>query len=214
VLPAVGTFRAKFWYVRQVFSFLDLAVLVKVAQKVPAPLMWATAAALIVYLLVFAVPNGTGIAVSTVLLLFTGILFTVVGATAIRTLVQGWFLARIGFVGFICFGVATAVVSRAQAFRPVFIMGTFLVIVMATGFRAAFRTGQVRSGIITAVGTGTAAAALVLVTASVLHLQHPPIGSVVVLPAAAAILGAVGALFGQRFGCSDVDVLTLGTNFV
>jgi hypothetical protein len=207
VLPAVGTLRARIWYVRQVLSFLDLGGLLEVAGKVPAPLLWGSAAALVVYLLVFALPYATGMAVSTVLLLFTGIVLTIVGATAIRSLVDGWSLLRTGLVGFICFGVATAVVSSAQVFRPALIMGTFLVIVTATGFRGAFRTGQVRSGMVAAVGTGTAATALMVVTVSVLHLQHPPLTSIPVLPATAAILGAIGALFGKRFGCSDVDVL-------
>jgi hypothetical protein len=60
--------------------------------------------------------------------------------------------------------------------------------------------------------TGVAATVLIVVTVSALHRQHPPIGSAVVLPASAAILGAIGALFGKRFGCSDVEVLV--TNLV
>src|SRR5262249_39934933 len=70
VLPAGGTFRAKFWYVRQVLSFLDLAVLVEVAGKIPAPMLWGTAATFVVYIVLFTVPYATGMTVSTVLLLF------------------------------------------------------------------------------------------------------------------------------------------------
>ena len=213
VLPAVGTFRARIWYVRQVLSFLDLGLLVEVAGKIPSPMLWGIAATIVVYILLFTVPYATGLTVSTVLLLFTGIVLTIVGATAIRSLVECWSLLKTGVVGFICFGVATAVVSSAPVFRPALIMGTFLVTVTATGFRGAFRTGQVRSGIVAAVANGTAATALVVVTVTLLHLQHPPMGSVVVLPATAAILGAIGALFGKRFGCLNVDVLILATNF-
>jgi hypothetical protein len=136
------------------------------------------------------------------------------GATAIRSLVDGCSILRTGVVGFICFGIATAVVSSAQVFKPALVMGAFLAIVTATGFREAFRTGQVRSGIAAAVTTGTAATALVVVRVTLLHLQHPPLGSVVVLPAAAAISGAIGAMFGKRFGSSNVDVLIFATNFV
>jgi hypothetical protein len=51
-----------------------------------------------------------------------------------------------------------------------------------------------------AVGTGISVTALIVLTVRLLHLPHPPLTSVVVLPAAAAILGAGGALFGKRFG--------------
>jgi hypothetical protein len=214
VLPAVGTFRATIWYVRQVLSFLDPASLVKAVRRIPAPFLWGTAAALVVYLLVFALPYATGMDVSTVLLLFTGIVLTLVGATAIRSLPDGLSLLQTGIAGFICFGVATALVSSAQVFRPALIMGTFLIVVTATGFRCAFRTGQIRSGIVAAVGTGTAATALLVGTVTVLHHQHPPFTSILVLPAAAAFSGAIGALFGKRFGCPDADILIPGTNFV
>jgi hypothetical protein len=213
VLPAGGTFLAKIWYVRQVLSFLDLAVLVEVARKIP-PLLWGTCASLAVYILLFAVPYATGTTVSTVLLFFTGIVLTIVGATAIRNLIEGWSLLRPGLVPFICFGLTTAVAVSAKVFRPTLIVGTFVVIVTVTGFQWTFRTGQFRSGIVAAVGIGTAAAALILVAVSLLHLPHPPIRSVVVLPAAAAILGAIGAVFGKRFGCSKADVLILTTIFI
>jgi hypothetical protein len=215
VLPAVGMLRARLWYIRQVLSFLHIAGLVKAAGYIPAPLLWGAAATLLVYVLVFALPYLTGMALSTILLLFTGIVLTIAGATATRrTLVESWSLIRTGFLGFICFGVTTAVVSSAQVFRPVLLMEMFLVIVTATGVQAACKTGQVRSGILAAVGTGTAVTALVVVTVSVLHLPHPPFASALVLPAAAAILGAIGASFGKRFGRSDADVLISPVNFL
>jgi hypothetical protein len=215
VLPVVGTFRARIWYVRQVLSFLDLTCLAKVGGRIPAPALWGTSAALVVYLLAIVAPYATGIAASTVLFLFSGIALILAGATAIRTLADAWFLLRTGFVGFIGFGAAIAVVSSGQVFRPAFLMATFGVIVMATGFAGTFRTGRVRSGILAAVGTGAAATALLVVTITILHHHsHPPIASAAVLPIAAAILGAIGALFGRRFGCSSDDGLILATNFV
>jgi hypothetical protein len=51
VVPAVGVFRARMWYIRQVFSFMDFAGFVEVLGKIPAQLLWGTAAAIVVYLL-------------------------------------------------------------------------------------------------------------------------------------------------------------------
>jgi hypothetical protein len=200
VIPAVGKFRAQIWYVRQVISFLQVADVMDVAGRISAPLLWSAAAALVGYVLIFALPQGTGIPLSTVLFLFTGIVLIVGGATAIRTCLDAWSLIRTGLLGFICFGVVTAFVSSAQVFRPALIMGTFLIIVTATGFRGAYRTGQVRSGIAAAVAIGTAAAVLVVVTVNVLNLPHPPLEAAPVLPAMAAISGTIGSLFGKRFG--------------
>src|SRR5215472_7431683 len=67
VLPAVGTFRSRIWYVRQVLSFLDLGLLVEVAGKIPSPMLWGIAATIVVYILLFTVPYATGLTVSTVL---------------------------------------------------------------------------------------------------------------------------------------------------
>jgi hypothetical protein len=214
VLPSVGAFRARIWYIRQVLSFLDVVGLVKVIGKIPTTLLWGTAAWLLGYGLFVAAPYRTGISVSTVLLLFIGIVLIIFGATAVRTMTAGWSLLRIGVLGFICFAVATAVVTSADVFRPALLMGTFLIIITAMGFQGANRTGQVRSGIITAAGAGIGITALIVLTVSLLDLPHPPLASVLVLPAASAILGAIGASFGKRFGRSDGDVLILPMNFI
>jgi hypothetical protein len=198
-IPAAGTFRADIWYIRQVFSFVDVAGLVEVAGKISSPAMWGTAFALFGYVLIFAVPHAVEMPLSTVLFLFTGTVLIIGGATAIRTLAEAWSLLRTGFVAFICFGVVTAVLSRAQVFRPSLIVGMFLIIVTATGFRGARRTGQIRSGIVAAVSTGTAAGAVVVATVSVLNLPHPPLSAASILPGMAAISGTIGALFGKRF---------------
>jgi len=214
VLPAVGTVRAQIWYVRQVLSFLDVAALKEFVGMIPLPLLWGTAAAFLAWLLFIAVPDGIGMPVSSVLLLFTGIALTISGATGIRTLVKARFLVRTGFLAFVCFAVVTVLVSTAEVFRPALIIGAFAVIVTATGFQSARRTGQIRSGIAAAAATGVAATALVLALVGVLELRHPPLASAVVMPAAAATLGTIGALFGKRFGCADVEVLILVTNFL
>jgi len=214
VLPAVGTLRARIWYVRQVLSFLNASALVKVAEMIPPVLLWGAGVWLLGFGLVFMVPYVTGMAVSTVLVLFAGIVLTLGGATAIRTLLKDWSLPGTSFLGFACFATVTAVVASAPIFRPLLMMEAFLAIMTVMGFSGACKTGQVRSGIMTAVGTSISVTALIVLTVRLLHLPHPPLASVVVLPAAAAILGAGGALFGKRFVYADVDVLILTMNLV
>jgi hypothetical protein len=200
VLPAVGTFRARIWYFRQVMSFLNVADVMDVAAKISGPLLWGAAAALLAYVLIFALPSATGIPFSTLLFLFTGIVLIVGAGTAIRRLEKRRSLFRMWYIGFVCFAAVTAVVTSAQVFRPVIIMGTFLAIATTTGFHGAWRTGLVRAGIVVAVGIGTAAAAFLFVTVNVLNLPHPPLLSALALPAMAAISGTVGAVLGKRFG--------------
>src|SRR5262245_36402345 len=60
VLPAVGAYRARIWYVRQVLSFLDVGSLLKIIPKIPATLLWGAAIWLLGYGLFFVAPYETG----------------------------------------------------------------------------------------------------------------------------------------------------------
>jgi hypothetical protein len=200
VVPAVGTFRARIWYLRQVTSFLNVADTMDVAGKISKPLLWGTAAALIAYVLIFALPSATEIPFSELLFMFTGIVLIVGGTTAVRTLEQRRFLFRMCCFGVVCFAAVIAVVASAQIFRPVIIMGAFLVLATTAGFHGAWRTGLVRTGIVVAVGIGAANAALLYVTVDFLNHPHPPLLAAFALPVMAAISGTIGAVLGKRFG--------------
>ena len=76
VVPAVGTFRARIWYLRQVTSFVNVADTMDVAGKISKPLLWGTAT-LIAYVLIFALPTATEIPFSELLFVFTGIVLIV-----------------------------------------------------------------------------------------------------------------------------------------
>jgi hypothetical protein len=207
VVPAVGTFRARIWYLRQVMSFLGVADAMDVAGEISKPLLWAAAAVLIAYVLVFALPSATEIPFSELLFVFTGIVLIVGGATSLRTLEHRRSIFRMCCVGLVCFAVVTAVVTSAHLFRPVIIIGAFLVIAITTGFHGAWRTGLVRTGIVVAVGIGTVGAALLYVTVDFLNLPHPPLLAAFALPAIAAISGTIGAVLGKRFGAAAVTCL-------
>jgi len=204
VLPDVGTFRARIWYLRQVMSFLSVADAMDVAGKISKPLLWGVTAALFAYVLIFALPSATEIPFSTLLFTLGGIVLIVGGATVIRTLENGRSLIRMCCVGFVCFAAATAIVTSAQVFRPVIIMGTFLLIATTLGFHGAWITGLIRAGIVVAVVVGTAGAGFLFVTVDVLNLPHPPLFAAFALPAMAAICGSIGAVLGKRFGSSAV----------
>src|SRR5262245_21215777 len=204
VLPAVGTFRARIWYLRQVISFMNVADAMEVAEKISKPLLWGVVAALFAYVLIFALPSATEIPFSTLLFTFGGIVLIVGGATVIRTLKNRRSLFRMCCVGFVCFAAVTAVVTSAQVFRPVIIMGTFLLVATTIGFHGAWITGLVRAGIVVAVVVGTAGAALLFVTVDVLNLPHPPLFAAFALPAMAAVSGSIGAVLGKRFGSTVV----------
>jgi hypothetical protein len=156
--------------------------------------------------LIFALPSATEIPVSELLFMFTGIVLIVGGTTAIRTREHRRFLFRMCCVGVVCFAAVTDVVASAQIFRPVIIMGPFLVIATTAGFHGAWRTGLVRTGILVAVGIGAANAALLYVTVDFLNHPHPPLLAALALPAIAAISGAIGAVLGKRFGYVAEDV--------
>ncbi len=198
VLPAVGTFRARIWYLRQVMSFLSVADALDVAEKISGPLLWGTVVALFGYALIFALPSATAIPFSTLLFLFTPIVLIVPSAAVVRTLEKRRPLFRMCCVGLAPFAAITAAVSSAQVFRPEIIMATFLVITTAVGFHGAWITGLVRAGIVVAVAIGTAGAVVLFVTVDALNLPHPPLIAVFALPAMAAISGTIGAVLGKR----------------
>lgn len=204
VVPAVGTFRARLWYLRQIMSFLNVADTMDVAGKISKPLLWGAAVALIVYVLVFALPSATEIPFGELLFMFTGIVLIVIGATAIPTLEHRRPLFRMCCVGLVCFAGVIAVVTGAHLLRPVMIMAAFLVVATTAGFQGAWRTGMVRTGIVLSVGMGIACAALLYVTVHFLSRPHPPLSAALVLPVMAAISGTIGAVFGKRFGSPAV----------
>jgi hypothetical protein len=204
VLPAVGTFRARIWYLRQVMSFLNVADAMDVAGKISKPLHWGLAAGLFAYVLVIALPSATEIPFSTLLFTLGGIVLIVGGATVIRTLENRRSLFRMCCVGFVCFVAATVIVTTAQVFHPVIIMGTFLLIATTIGFHGGWITGLIRAGIVVAVLVGTAEAAFLFVTVDVLNLPHPPLFAAFALPVMAAICGGIGAILGKRFGSPAV----------
>jgi hypothetical protein len=205
VLPAVGTFRARIWYLRQVISFLNVADVLDVADKISRPLLWGTAVAFFAYILIYALPSATEIPISTLLFLFTGSALIVGSATAIRTLEKRRALFHMCCVGLVCFTAVTAMVMSAQVFRPVIIMASFLAIATVTGFHGAWITGLVRAGIVVAVAIGTAAASLLYITVDVLGRPHPPLSAIFALPVMAGICGAIGAILGKRFGSPAVN---------
>jgi hypothetical protein len=206
VLPAVGTFRARIWYLRQVMSFLNVADAMDVAAKISKPLLWGVTAALFAYVLIFALPSATEIPFSTLLFTLGGIVLIVGGATVIRTLENRRSLFRMCCVGFVCFAAATVIVTSAQVFRPAIIIGTFLLIATTIGFHGAWITGLIRAGIVVAFVLGTAGAVLLFVTVDALNLPHPPLFTAFALPAMAAISGSIGAVLGKRFGSPAVIV--------
>jgi hypothetical protein len=134
VLPAVGTFRARIWYVHQVMSFLNVADVLDVADKISRPLLWGTVIAFFAYILIYALPSATAIPFDTLLFLFTGIILIVGSATAIRTLEKRRALFHMCCVGLVCFAAITAMVMSAQVFRPVIIIASFLAIATVRGF--------------------------------------------------------------------------------
>jgi uncharacterized membrane protein len=147
-----------------------------------------------------ALPAATEIPFSDLLFMFTGIVLIVGGTTVIRTLEHRRFLCRMCCVGLVCFAAVIAVVMSAQTFRPVMIMGAFLIIATTAGFHGAWRTGLLRTGIVVAVGIGAANAVLLYVTVDFLNRPHPPLLAAFALPVMAAISGTIGAVLGKRFG--------------
>src|SRR5215475_14561367 len=116
VVPAVGTFRATIWYLRQVASFVSVADALDVAEKISGPLLWGSAVVLLGYILIFALPSATAIPFSTLLFLFTGIVPIAASATVIRTLGKRRSLFRMCCVGIVSFAAVIAGVLSADIF--------------------------------------------------------------------------------------------------
>jgi hypothetical protein len=200
VIPARGAFRARIWYCRQVWSFLCADSLARLrSATLPDCFLWATAAAIAEYALLFLLPAKTGASVEAVLVWLAAGLLVAGSASGIRTARDAWLVCRASSFWLLLFGIVTVLTARAPVFTPVPLVIAFFVIVPMAGFQSARQTGILRTGSAVGLVTGILTFLFGAVLAATLRVPHPPLGATPFPPALAAILGTLGAIFGKRF---------------
>jgi hypothetical protein len=200
VIPAKCAFRARVWYWVQVLSFLRLDALLRLRSAALSDrFLWAAAAGIAEYAVLFCVPEKTGAPAEVVAQWSTAALLLAGATSAIRSAADAWHIGRTSAFWLTLFGIVTVVTLRASVYTPVPLVAAFLVIVPAAGFQSARGTGILRTGTAAGLVIGTVTFLLGTALAATLRLPHPPLGAYPFPPAVAAILGTVGAFFGKSF---------------
>jgi hypothetical protein len=198
VVPAMGALRARVWYWYQVLSFLRLDGLSRLrTAALPDRFLWAAAAALVEYGVLFLVPGKTGAAAEAVVLWVAAALLLAGVPSGIRTAAEAWQVCRTSVLWIMPFGIVTALTLRAPVYTPMPLVAAFLVVVPAAGFQSARRTGVLGSGTAAGLLIGTMTFLAGAVLAATLRLPHPPLGADPFPLAVAVIFGTIGAIFGK-----------------
>lgn len=188
-----GRAPARAWYIRQVLSFLRVRNL---RGLFPGRVVWAAAAALAQFAILFALPVDAAFSFIAAVLAIAA-MAAIGAAPSPRAACRTMF--RIAGLWFLLFAVLVSGTLSASAFTPVPGVILFLICVPGAALHASARSSKIGLGIAAAVATASLIAVFAAVALSVLHYPHPPLSALPVLPAVAALLGAVGAMFGNRF---------------
>ena len=203
VVPALGVFRARLWYLRQALSLMTLAGCCQAAVGSVGRngmVLWAAAAAVVEYTFIFLVPGRLGLPLGLSLFVLITAALGISGATAIRSAADVRFLWRASWLWGFLFAAAMAARIAVDARGA-----AVAVILMAAGFRGAWRTGEVRTGILTAMAASVIGSLLTIAVVALglpigIGNPHPPIASgLFVLLAISTVVGTVGAMFGSEY---------------
>jgi hypothetical protein len=198
-----GAVCAQLWYVRQVMSFVNLTALGRVAS----PFQWAGIVALIQYIFLVLVPRAFGVMLELSLFVPVAVALAVMGAASIRSSREVYFLARlIALWGFV-FSAVLLSKMFLDALAPAELGIGVAIAFLAPAIWAAWRTGQVRMGILAVMGASLFGCLLVIgAVTGFAHLgifgNHPPVDLNFVLLALACgvIVGTMGAMLAKGVG--------------
>jgi hypothetical protein len=234
-VPALGPARASVWYLKQVGSIMTSS-----NSSIPASAFVGGGAVLLAALSFVMVRSDFG-PPSHEIIPFPGVaglalILGVAGATVLRSVIDlqpAWRVSRLwGVVLGASFIIANALRLAAPSFlmedelflHPGHIPGVapfardaFVVLIallfLTAGLHAAWRTRQVRQGILAAIATAAIGALIALVGGTVINVAFAPAGSgfaleggpmpvaaLFVAPMLSTFPGTVGAMFGRGFG--------------
>ena len=235
-LPAMGPGRASLWYLRQAGS-----IMANNSQTSMLAALFVGAGALLLGALSFVMVRSNFGPPSHEIIPFGGvaalaIVLAVSGASVVRSagdLEPAWRVARVwGAALALCFVGAAALRLAAPSLlmedgplphpghlpeiAPIvsrlFVIAIAAIFIIA-GFRGAWRTRQVRQGIVAAIATAVIAAAIAFVAGTAVNIAFAPAGSgftleggpipygaLIVAPMLSTFPGVVGAMFGRGFG--------------
>jgi hypothetical protein len=200
------------WYLRQVVGFLTLA---RLTRLIPPRVAFAAAAGLAEYAIFWVLPALAGVrpewgpfSIVCALLCICSVL--VVVRRESDAALTAKFVGMIAVSWFLPFAGIAAWVFHRPEFSPFPAVLAFLGCVFGASLQAAAMRGRVALGVSAAVTTGLLAAGLAGVTLNVSGAPHPPLQTLPFLPGMAAFLGAIGGLFGSRFGHTRNQLLLPG----
>ena len=227
-VPAWGHARANVWYFTQVVSFMKNSNVVIAAAWLAAGAVVLSALSLLMVRTDFGPPPPSILPLPGVMVI--ALVLGIVGATATRSATDLGFLWRASRFWGITLGITLVVGNTIAILAPRFLMEqgelphpdhilgvapiarrlfvvAIAVIFMMAGFRGAWRTSQVRKGIVAAVATSVVGAVLACAVGLVVEmlafgtigLRQIPIWAIVVAPMLSTVPGTIGAMLGKGF---------------
>jgi len=200
--------RVNVWYLKQVLSFAGWKGLRR--ALLPGCSAWAALAAVIEFILLFGIPASTGISAGRAVFYFVAGALVLSGAGAWRLPAEHGTLLRLSVLWSLPFIVTALLMLRTTPFTPAPGVAVFLFSLPAAAIHASARNGNPALGIATALMTSCFMGVLTLAATELLHHPHPPVSSLPFVPAVGAVLGAIGGIFGSRFGrCAKTELIRL-----
>ena len=197
------------WYVRQVLSFVTARSLCQLL--LPGSSRWIAAVAAFHFLILVAAPAWAGIEPGWALFSLGAFALAGAGLCALAAAADRRIVVRVSSV-WVPVVLAFLVILNVQAFSPVPGVVTFFCCVPVAAFHAASRSGRLSLGIAAGTVLGSAMVLFAFVVSTILRYPHPPILAVPIVCGVAAMLGAIGGLFGREFSSfssSEPELLSI-----
>jgi hypothetical protein len=184
------------WYIRQVFSFVTARSLCRLL--LPGSSGWIAAVAALQFVILVAAPVWAGIEPGWALFSLGAVALAGAGLCALAAAPERRIVVRVSTL-WLPVVTASLVILNVQAFSPVPGVVTFFCCVPAAAFHAAARSGRLSLGIAAGTVVGSAMVLFAFAVSTILRYPHPPFLAVPFGCGVAAMLGAIGGLFGREF---------------
>jgi hypothetical protein len=189
------------WYLRQVLSFVtarSLLLLLLHGSSAPLP-VWVAAVAALQFAVLVAAPAWAGVTLGWALFSLGAIALAAAALCSLATAPDRRLIVRVSGLWILPFTLVSVVTLTASTFSPIPGVVIFFFCVPGAAWHASVRSGRLGLGITAGGAVGSMIALLGAAGATMLHYPYPPLTTLPFVSGVAAMLGAVGGLFGARF---------------